>query len=38
VRTGRDPADTQWNLHFSRDSVVEFGKCYAQTMIEALGW
>jgi hypothetical protein len=38
VRTGRDPADTQWNLHFSRDSVVEFGKRYAQTMIEALGW
>lgn len=33
-----DPADTQWNLHFGRDSVVEFGKRYAQTMIEALGW
>lgn len=33
-----DPADTQWNLHFGHDSVVEFGKRYAQTMIEALGW
>lgn len=33
-----DPADTQWNLHFSRDSVVEFGKRYAQQMIEALAW
>jgi hypothetical protein len=33
-----DPADTQWNLHFSHDSVVEFGKRYAQTMIEALAW
>jgi hypothetical protein len=33
-----DPVDTQWNLHFDHDSVVEFGKRYAQTMIEALGW
>ncbi|HTV23900.1 MAG TPA: sialate O-acetylesterase [Polyangiaceae bacterium] len=33
-----DPADTQWNLHFGHDSVVEFGKRYAQTMIQALGW
>lgn len=33
-----DPADTQYNLHFGHDSVVEFGKRYAQTMIEALGW
>jgi hypothetical protein len=33
-----DPADTQWNLHFDRDSQVEFGKRYAQTMIAALGW
>jgi hypothetical protein len=32
-----DPADTEWNLHFSHDSVVEQGKRYAQTMIEALG-
>ena len=33
-----DPADTQWNLHFGHDSVVEFGKRYAQTMVAALGW
>jgi len=33
-----DPADTQWNLHFGHDSVVEFGKRYAQTMLEALDW
>jgi hypothetical protein len=33
-----DPTDTQWNLHFSRDSVVDFGKRYAQKMIEALAW
>jgi hypothetical protein len=33
-----DPIDTQWNLHFDHDSVVEFGERYAQTMIEALGW
>jgi hypothetical protein len=24
--------------HLGHDSVVEFGKRYAQTMIEALGW
>jgi hypothetical protein len=33
-----DPIDTRWNLHVSRDSQVEFGKRYAQAMIEALGW
>jgi hypothetical protein len=33
-----DPADTQWNLHFDHDSNVEFGRRFAQTMIEALGW
>jgi hypothetical protein len=33
-----DPADTEWNLHFGRDSQVEFGKRYAAKMIEALGW
>jgi hypothetical protein len=33
-----DPIDTQWNLHFDHDSQVEFGKRYAQTMIDALGW
>jgi hypothetical protein len=33
-----DPIDTQWNLHFDHDSQVEFGKRYAQKMIEALGW
>jgi hypothetical protein len=32
-----DPVDTQWNLHFSHDSVVEQGRRYAQTMIQALG-
>jgi hypothetical protein len=30
--------DTQWNLHLSHDSEVEFGKRYAQKMSEALGW
>ena len=33
-----DPADTEWNLHFDHDSQVEFGKRYAQTMLQALGW
>jgi len=33
-----DPADTEWNLHFGHDSQVEFGKRYAQQMIDALGW
>jgi hypothetical protein len=33
-----DPADTQWHLHFDRDSEVEFGKRYAAQMIAALGW
>ncbi len=33
-----DPTDTQWNLHFSRDSQVTFGTRYAQTMKAALGW
>jgi len=33
-----DPADTQWNLHFSHDSQVTLGKRYAQKMIEVLGW
>ena len=33
-----DHSDTQWNLHFSHDSQVIFGKRYAQTMIQALGW
>ena len=33
-----DPADTQWKLHFGRDSQVSFGKRYAAKMIEALGW
>ena len=33
-----DPADTQWNLHFDHDSQVTFGKRYAQTMMDALGW
>ena len=32
-----DPADTRWNLHFSRDSQVTFGQRYAQKMIEVLG-
>lgn len=34
----QDPTDTQWHLHFDRDSQVEFGKRYARSMIEALGW
>jgi hypothetical protein len=34
----QDPTDTQWHLHFDRDSQVEFGKRYAQAMIQALGW
>lgn len=33
-----DPADTQWHLHFDRDSQVEFGKRYEAKMIEALQW
>lgn len=33
-----DPADTQWRLHFSRDSQVELGKRYAAKMISALHW
>lgn len=33
-----DPSDTEWNLHFSRDSVVTFGERYADTMVQALGW
>jgi hypothetical protein len=33
-----DPADTQWNLHFDHDSQVEFGKRYAATLVDALGW
>jgi len=33
-----DPVDTQWNLHFDHDSQVEFGKRYAQTMLQALAW
>jgi hypothetical protein len=33
----RDPADTQWNVHFSHDSQVTFGARYAQKMITALG-
>jgi len=33
-----DPIDTRWNLHFGRDSQVEFGKRYARAMIAALGW
>lgn len=33
-----DPIDTEWKLHFDHDSQVIFGKRYAQTMIEALGW
>jgi hypothetical protein len=32
-----DPIDTQYRLHFDHDSQVEFGKRYAQKMIEALG-
>jgi len=32
-----DPSDTQWHLHFDHDSQVEFGKRYAQAMIELLG-
>ena len=36
-----DPNDTTakggWNLHFSHDSTVEFGKRYAAKMAEALG-
>jgi hypothetical protein len=34
----QDPTDTQWHLHFAHDSQVEFGKRYAQALIEALGW
>jgi hypothetical protein len=33
-----DTRDTTYDLHFDHDSQVEFGKRYAQTMIEALGW
>lgn len=33
-----DPADTQYDVHFGHDSQVEFGKRYAATMLEALGW
>jgi hypothetical protein len=33
-----DPADTQWNLHFSHDSQVTFGKRYAEKMKAVLGW
>jgi hypothetical protein len=33
----RDPADTQWNVHFSRDAQVTFGTRYAEKMITALG-
>jgi hypothetical protein len=32
-----DPSDTTWRLHFGHDSQVEFGKRYAQAMIELLG-
>lgn len=32
-----DPADTQYNLHFCRDAQIEFGKRYAEKMVEALG-
>jgi hypothetical protein len=31
-----DPADTEWNLHFSHDSQVRLGKRYARKMIEVL--
>lgn len=31
-----DPRDTQWRLHFSRDAVVEFGRRYADKLIEVL--
>jgi hypothetical protein len=31
-----DPADTQYHVHFGHDAQVEFGKRYAQKMIEAL--
>lgn len=33
-----DPSDTQWKLHFGHDSQVEFGKRYAEKMIQALKW
>jgi hypothetical protein len=33
----RDPADTQWNVHFSRDAQVTFGTRYAEKMVSALG-
>jgi hypothetical protein len=33
-----DPADTQYHLHFDHDSQVEFGKRYAQKMLDALHW
>ncbi len=33
-----DPADTQYYLHFGHDSQVEFGRRYAQKMIDVLGW
>lgn len=32
-----DPSDTEWNLHFSHDSMVTLGKRYAEKMIEVLG-
>ena len=32
-----DPSDTEWELHFSRDAEVEFGKRYAATMKTAMG-
>ncbi len=31
-----DPSDTEWELHFSRDAEVEFGKRYGEKMIEVL--
>jgi len=33
-----DPADTQYHLHFSHDSQVDFGKRYEAKMAEALKW